>query len=117
MLETAELSKAVKLASYFANNSQNVVRLTMEPGGELGPGRLVISANANEVGDNRGEIDGMINGDGGQIALNVKYLSEALSAIKTAQVAIETQTAQSPGVFKPVGQEGYVHIIMPMSIR
>ena len=111
------LSKAVKLASYFANNSQNVVRLTMEPGGELGPGRLVISANANEVGDNRGEIDGMINGDGGQIALNVKYLSEALSAIKTAQVAIETQTAQSPGVFKPVGQEGYVHIIMPMSIR
>jgi DNA polymerase III subunit beta len=117
VLETAELSKAVKLASFFANNSQNVVRLTMEPGGELGPGRLVISANANEVGDNRGEIDGMIHGEGGQIALNVKYLAEALNAIKTAQVAIETQTAQSPGVLKPVGQEGYVHIIMPMSIR
>lgn len=117
LMETSELSKAVKLASYFASNSQNVVRLTMEPGGELGPGRLVISANAAEVGDNRGELDGMIHGDGGQIALNVKYLAEALNAIKTAQVAIETQTAQSPGVLKPVGQEGYVHIIMPMSIR
>jgi DNA polymerase III subunit beta len=118
VLETTELSKAVKLASFFANNSQNVVRLTMEPGaGEMGPGRLVISANANEVGDNRGEIDGMVNGEGGQIALNVKYLAEALGAIKTAQVAIETQTAQSPGVLKPVGQDGYIHIIMPMSIR
>jgi DNA polymerase-3 subunit beta len=117
ILETAELAKAVKLASYFANSSQNVVKLTIEPGGELGPGRVVISANAAEVGDNTGEIDGMIHGDGGQIALNVKYLAEALAAIKTSQVALETQTTQSPGVFKPVGQEGYIHIVMPMSIR
>jgi DNA polymerase-3 subunit beta len=59
----------------------------------------------------------MIHGDGGQIALNVKYLADALAAIKTSQVALETQTTQSPGVFKPVGQEGYIHIVMPMSIR
>ncbi|MGB9633710.1 MAG: hypothetical protein ACPL8I_10295 [Chloroflexaceae bacterium] len=37
--------------------------------------------------------------------------------VKTAQLAIEIQSPQSPGVFKPVGQEGYLHIIMPMSIR
>ncbi len=117
ILDTAELAKAVKLASFFASSSQNVVKLTIEPGGELGPGRLVISSNAAEVGDNTGEIDGMIHGDGGQIALNVKYLADALAAIKTSQVALETQTAQSPGVFKPVGQEGYIHIVMPMSIR
>jgi DNA polymerase III subunit beta len=117
VLETAELAKAVKLASYFASASQNVVKLTMEPGGELGPGRLVISSNAAEVGDNTGELDGMVHGEGGQIALNVKYLSELLSSVKTAQIALETQSAQSPGVFKPVGQDGYIHIIMPMSIR
>ncbi|WP_129628679.1 DNA polymerase III subunit beta [Candidatus Oscillochloris fontis] len=117
VLDTSELAKAVKLASFFANPSQNVVKLTIEPGGELGPGRLVISANAAEVGDNTGEIDGMIHGEGGQIALNVKYLADALAAIKTAQVALETQGSQNPGVFKPVGQEGYVHIVMPMSLR
>ncbi|MCU0490727.1 MAG: DNA polymerase III subunit beta [Chloroflexaceae bacterium] len=117
VLETGELSKAVKLASFFASASQNVVKLTLESGGDLGPGRLVISANAAEVGDNTGELDGMVTGEGGPIALNVKYLSEALAAIKTPQVALETQTPQSPGVFKPVGQDGYVHIIMPMSIR
>jgi DNA polymerase-3 subunit beta len=117
ILDTAELTKAVKLASYFATASQNVVKLALEAGGQLEPGKLVISANAAEVGDNTGEIDAMVGGEGGQIALNVKYLGDALSAIKTAQVALETQTSQSPGVFKPVGQEGYVHIIMPMSIR
>ncbi|NTU83028.1 MAG: DNA polymerase III subunit beta [Chloroflexales bacterium] len=117
ILDTADLAKAVKLASYFASASQNVVKLTMEPGGELGPGKLTISANAAEVGDNTGELDGMIHGEGGQIALNVKYLAELLSSVKSAQIALETQTPQSPGVFKPVGQDGYVHIIMPMSIR
>ncbi|WP_129672094.1 DNA polymerase III subunit beta [Candidatus Chloroploca sp. Khr17] len=117
VLETSELAKAVKLASYFATASQNVVKLTMEPGGELGPGRVIISANAAEVGDNTGEIDGMIQGEGGQIALNVKYLTELLGAIKSAQITLETQSPQSPGVFKPVGQDGYIHIIMPMSIR
>jgi DNA polymerase III subunit beta len=117
ILDTAELAKAVKLASYFATASQNVVKLVLESGEFTGPGKLVISANAAEVGDNTGEIDAMVSGENGQIALNVKYLADALSAIKTAQVALETQSTQSPGVFKPVGQDGYVHIIMPMSIR
>lgn len=117
VLETQELSKAVKLSSYFASASANIVKLTMEPGGDLGPGRLLISANAAEVGDNKGALDGMVHGEGGQIALNVKYLSEALNAIKTPQIAIETQTAQNPGVFKPVGAEGYIHIVMPMTVR
>ncbi|NJO05189.1 MAG: DNA polymerase III subunit beta [Chloroflexaceae bacterium] len=117
LLDTQELSKAVKLAALFASASQNVVKLTMESGGDLGPGKLIISANAAEVGDNQGELDGLVSGAGGQIALNVKFLNEALSVIKTPQVALETQSAQSPGVFKPVGQDDYVHIIMPMTIR
>ncbi|HWQ11261.1 MAG TPA: DNA polymerase III subunit beta [Roseiflexaceae bacterium] len=117
VLDTQELAKAVKLASYFASASANIVRLTMEPGGELGPGKLTISANAAEVGDNKGQVDGMVHGEGGQIALNVKFLAEAIGAIKTPQVALETQTAQNPAVFRPVGAEGYVHIVMPMTVR
>jgi DNA polymerase-3 subunit beta len=117
VLETQDLAKAVKLASYFATSSSNIVRLQMDSGGDLGPGKLTISANAAEVGDNKGAIDGMINGEGGQIALNVKFLAEAIGAIKTPQVAIETQTAQNPAVFRPVGADGYIHIVMPMTVR
>jgi DNA polymerase-3 subunit beta len=117
LLDTQELIKAVKLSSFFALQSQGVVKLVIEPGGEMGPGKLTISANAAEVGDNVGEIDGMVTGEGGQLAMNVKFLNEALNAMKTAQVALETRTAQSPGVFKPVGQDDYLHVIMPMTIR
>jgi DNA polymerase III subunit beta len=117
VLDTQELAKAVKLASYFANASANIVRIAMESGGDLGPGKLTISANAAEVGDNQGQVDGMVHGEGGQIALNVRFLAEAISAIKTPQIALETQTQQNPAVFKPVGADGYVHIVMPMTVR
>ena len=117
VLETQDLAKAVKLASYFATASSNIVRLTIESGGDLAPGKLTISANAAEVGDNKGVLDGMVHGEGGQIALNVRFLGEALNAIKTPQIVIETQTAQNPGVFKTVGTEGYLHIVMPMTVR
>jgi DNA polymerase III subunit beta len=117
VLDTQELAKAVRLASYFATASANIVKLTIEPGGELAPGKLTISSNAAEVGNNKGALDGMIHGEGGQIALNVRFLAEAVSAIKTPQIALETQTAQHPGVFKPVGADGYIHIVMPMTAR
>jgi|HigsolmetaAR202D_1030399.scaffolds.fasta_scaffold00025_65 DNA polymerase III, beta subunit len=117
VFDTQEMIKAVKLASFFANASQSTVKCSLEPGGEIGPGKLIISANAAEVGDNTGELDGMVQGEGGPIALNVRYLQDALAAIKTPQVAFETQTPRSPGVFKPVGQDGYVHLVMPMTVR
>jgi DNA polymerase III subunit beta len=117
VLDTQEFAKAVKLASYFATASASIVKLTMESGGELGPGKLTISANAAEVGDNKGALDGMVHGEGGQIALNAKFLAEALDAVSTPQIALETQTPQNPGVFKPVGADGYVHIVMPMTAR
>ncbi|HEX5688771.1 MAG TPA: DNA polymerase III subunit beta, partial [Roseiflexaceae bacterium] len=117
VLDTQELAKAVKLASFFANASANIVKLTMESGGELSPGKLTISSNAAEVGNNQGALDGMIHGEGGQLALNVRFLAEAINAIKTAQIALETQTPQSPGVFKPVGADGYIHVVMPMTVR
>lgn len=116
VLETKYLVKAVKLASFFASASQNIVKFTIEPG-EPGPGKLVISANATDMGDNRSELDAVVNGEGGQIAMNVKYLSEALGVIKTPQVVLETQNQQCPGVFKPMGDETYTHVIMPMSLR
>ncbi|GIV89609.1 MAG: DNA polymerase III subunit beta [Chloroflexus sp.] len=117
VLDSTELAKAVKLASFFASASQNVVKLKIEPAGEMGPGRVVLSANSAELGDNTSELDGSVTGDGGVIALNVKFLADAIAAVGSNQIAFEMQSAQSPAVFKPVGHDGYIHIVMPMSMR
>jgi DNA polymerase-3 subunit beta len=51
-----------------------------------------------------------------EIAFNAKYLIDVLSVVDAAQVALETTTASSPGVIKPVGSEDFTHVIMPMHI-
>lgn len=114
VLTTADLIKAVRIASMFAKDSANIVRLQIEAGGDLTPGVLTISANAAEVGDNVSQLDCTVDGEGGQIALNGKYLLDVLNVLNTGQVALESKTYQSPAVIKPVGEDGYLHVVMPM---
>jgi DNA polymerase-3 subunit beta len=114
VFSTADLLKSIRMASIFAKDSANIVRLQVEPGADLTPGVVTISANAAEVGDNTSQLDCSVDGEGGQIALNGKFLLDVLNVMRTPQVAIETKTYQSPAVLKPVGEDGHLHVIMPM---
>ncbi|MFQ6016215.1 MAG: DNA polymerase III subunit beta [Anaerolineae bacterium] len=116
VVSTSDFLKAVRLASFFARDAANILHLQIEPGSELAPGRLIISATASEVGDNVGEIDASIEGEAMEIAFNARYLIDVLSVVNAAQVVLETTTASSPGVVKPVGSEEFIHVIMPMHI-
>ena len=57
-----------------------------------------------------------VDGSGVLIAFNVKFLREALEVIKTPNVALETSAANAPGVVRPVGDEQFLHVIMPMHL-
>ena len=116
VVSTSDFLKAAKTANIFARDAANIVRLEIVPGGELAPGRITLTATSAEVGDNVGEIDAVIEGEEMEIAFNAKYLIDVLSVVDAAQVALETTTASSPGVIKPVGSEDFTHVIMPMHI-
>src|SRR5207249_3012033 len=73
VVSTAELQKAVRVASFFAKDSANILRVQVEPGSDMTPGVLTISANAAEVGDNKSQLDCSVDGEAGQIALNVRF--------------------------------------------
>jgi DNA polymerase-3 subunit beta len=113
---TAELLKACKAANVFARESANIVKLTIEPGSELAPGHITVQATSAETGDNVGEMDATVEGSPIQIAFNVKYLIDMLSAANAAQVALETTTPSSPGKFVPVGDDAFLCVVMPMHI-
>jgi DNA polymerase-3 subunit beta len=60
----------------------------------------------------------LTEGPATQIAFNVAYVMDALSAAGSEQVAIELTTPSSPGVLRPVGQEdSYQCVIMPMNLQ
>ena len=124
IFDLQELLRAARSASIFARDGSGIVRLQMVPspgdaaaadGGSNG--KVIISARAEEMGDNQDEVDTKIEGDESKIAFNSKYLLDVLSVLERGQVALETTTPSSPGVFRPIGADSYVHVVMPMFVQ
>lgn len=116
IVSTGELLKACRQAEIIARDSNYVVRLNILPGGDGTPGRVEISAQSEETGSSEVSVDATVDGPGLVIAFNVRFLREALEVIKTPNVALETNANNSPGMLRPVGDQNYQHVIMPMHL-
>jgi len=116
ILTTSSILSACKRAEVFAREGSNVVRINLKPAGDNEMSMIEISAMNEETGKSDEGIDATIEGTSLLIAFNVKFLREVLEVIKTPTVAIETTAANTPGVIKPVGDESFVHVIMPMHL-
>ncbi len=115
VVSTAAFVKACKQAEIFAREGTQSTRLTITPGGEV-PGELRISAASESTGSSESTLTATVEGEPITIAFNVRFLREALEAIRTPEVALETTAPASPGVLKPVGASDFIHIIMPMHL-
>lgn len=116
VLSTSSYLKACKQAEIFAREGSHIARINITPGGELKPGSIVISGQSEETGSNQTEIDASIDGSPLLIAFNVRFLREVLEVISTPEVALETTLDTAPGVIRPVGDQKFLHVIMPMHL-
>lgn len=108
---------AVRRASYFARDNNDVVRLTIHPGEEeFMPGSVEVSATAAERGSSQSFVDASVTGPETQIAFNARYLADVLGVLKNAQVMIGMNGANQAGVVRSVETDDYTHVIMPMVI-
>jgi DNA polymerase-3 subunit beta len=114
VVDRQALLKACRRASIFAREAAYAVKLRAERGTDVTPGRLTIFGRSDQAGDNTGQIDAEVMGEEMEIMFNVRYFLDALPVIDTAQVALETTTARAPGALKPVGDDSFIHVLMPM---
>ena len=117
VIDMRQFLQETRIAAIFARDGSGIVRVQLQPGEDVAPGKMIISARAEEIGEHRGEIDVKIEGEGSKVAFNSKYLQEVLQVLDCSQVALETTTSSSPGVIRPVGIENYVHVVMPMFVQ
>ncbi len=110
ILDREELLRAVRPAALIAHESANIVKLQI--GGSAEPG-ITVSASA-EVGDHVGQVEAAVEGDGTTIAFNARYLADVLTNVTAEQFALELNGPLSPGVFKPIGDDHYIHVVMPV---
>jgi DNA polymerase III subunit beta len=117
VLSREEFLAASRRARLFAQSNNDIVRIQMTPSeDELDTGVARVSAQAAETGDNEDDIEASIEGDEAQIAFNSRYLTDVLGVIRSAEVAIEMTSPNAAGVIRPVGDDEFTHVIMPMVI-
>ncbi len=116
ILSTSELLKACQQAEIIAREGTNVARLNMAPSGDIHPSEVEVSSQTEEKGKSEIKLEATVDGVPLLIAFNVRFLREVLEVIKTPNVSIETNTATTPGLVRPVGDDHFMHVIMPMHL-
>lgn len=111
VLEREDFIRAVRTAAIFARESANIVKLKVKSQ------KLKVSANAPQMGENLIELEVKQEGEDNNIAFNSRYLLDFLNSVDTEQISFEMSTPLNPGVFRPVGDSSYLHIIMPVRVQ
>jgi len=109
VVDKSELLNQIKTASLFGGKT-NTVKLKINPS----KNQVEIFSQTADIGSYYSFLPAKIKGGEIEISFNHRFLVDGLANIKSAEVIFELNKETGPGVLKPVGQEDYLYIAMPM---
>jgi DNA polymerase-3 subunit beta len=110
VLNASEFVRITKIAGLFARESGGSVTLTADKEKQT----LSIHSIASELGENTSSAPAQVSSDG-QVTLNSRYLSEALSVVDGDVVTFRFSGKLAPCVLTEKAEDvNYKHIIMPL---
>ena len=102
------LADAIRRVGIMADKKSNKIFFN------IASGVLKISSPETESGEAEIEIPCQYSGDEFIIALNLKYVDDAIKATKSKNIKLEFSGELKPVTLKPEPADDYFHIIMPM---
>ncbi|MCX7918769.1 MAG: DNA polymerase III subunit beta [bacterium] len=109
-MKSTRLLQAIRRVSVLASEKTNQIKFTIQPN------CIQVSANTPEIGEAKDEFNVTYDGEEVQIAFNGKYLIDILKNIDAEEMSLEINQPLTPGVIKPVGDDNYINVIMPIKI-
>lgn len=106
-----DLQNQLKQAGLFGGKISEV-KLTVQPKDN----RLKIYSESPEVGKNESYLPVEIKGEPIEVSFNYRFLISGLQNIRSSEVTFELNGEEGPGVLKPVGDESYIYISMPIKL-
>ncbi|PJA02193.1 DNA polymerase III subunit beta [bacterium (Candidatus Gribaldobacteria) CG_4_10_14_0_2_um_filter_36_18] len=106
-----DLQNQLKQAGLFSGKISEV-KLAVQPEDN----RLKIYSESPEIGKNEAYLPVKIKGEAIEISFNYKFLILGLQNIRSSEVIFELNGEEGPGVLKPVGDESYIYISMPIKL-
>src|SRR3989344_5492311 len=113
ILNRVEFLNQIKLASLFCGKTNEVKLSVDDKGGVVG----VYSQN-QDVGEHSSFVPGRIKGKYGEASFNYRFLLDGLLKIKSSEIALELSARNGslgPGGLRPIGDQSYVYVFMPLN--
>ncbi len=107
-IDRKELLSCLERVAVMANEITNLVKLSFKDGS------LVIESSNQDFGQAADNFSIEYMGDPINIFFNVKYLIEPLKHIDSEKIQIAMTGAINPALIKPISEENYIHLIMPI---
>lgn len=115
LADREELTAAVKRVMIFARDAANIV--TLEIPALLGPAQMDVSGDGGES-SGRSTVPMTMDGNELMIALNGRFLLDALNAVVTDEVRLSFNGPTKPVMIEEVeGDDAWVHVVMPMALE
>ncbi len=112
VLEREPLIQAIRMASVFARESANIVKLVIKEN------QVAVMAQAASVGENKTLVEAQVQGPELTIAFNYRFLLDFLNAVPETEteVVLKFNEPLSPGVFQARQDSSWLHLIMPVRV-
>ncbi len=109
ILDKNEFLNQIKSASLFAGKTSEIRIKT-----KLESKELIVFSQSQEVGEYESSLPAKIKGEETEIVFNHKFLSDGINNIKSSEIILGLNGESGPGVLKPVGDESYLYVVMPI---
>ena len=111
VIDRKQLLSAMKRIAILSPNDVIEFRLNSEKQ------EVALSIEAQDVGSGRESVFAQITGEELTIEFNAKYAIESLKNLKSSEVLIKLNSANSPVIFTPLNGAKVIHLLMPVQKR
>lgn len=112
ILDRKKLLSSLELVAVLAQKN-NLVKFSINND----QGELVVSADAQDVGNAQQSLPAEIMGEDIEIAFNIRYLMDGLKALPAAEIKMQLNEWNQPVIFTPLGGLNMTYLVMPVQIR
>lgn len=112
ILDRKNLLSSLELVAVLAQKN-NLVKFSLNQANA----ELVVSADAQDVGNAEQSLPAEIMGDDIEIAFNIRYLMDGLKALSTTEIKMQLNEGHQPVIFSPLGGLKMTYLVMPVQIR
>ncbi|WP_319420143.1 DNA polymerase III subunit beta [Pleurocapsa sp. FMAR1] len=112
ILDRKRLLSSLELVAVLAQKN-NLVKFSINND----QGELIVSADAQDIGNAKQTLPAEIIGEDIDIAFNIKYLMDGLKALPAAEIKMQLNEWNQPVIFTPLGGLNMTYLVMPVQIR